>query len=139
MEKNSRSRWLAIALGSLQIFIGLGAVAGGLVMMLDPSGSGMGFTIDLLQDSPFSSYLIPGLFLFLVNGVGSLLGSILTFIQYRYAGEIAIILGVIMITWIVIQVLIINYIHWMHPLYIGLGLLELFLGILLWKDIQKTQ
>ena len=121
-----------VSLGILQIFIGLGAVAGGIVLIIDPSGSIMGLPLDLLHGSPFPDYLIPGLFLFLINGVGSLLGSISTFVKKFYAGEIAVALGIILIVWIIIQVLIIEGFHWIHALYIGLGFLELLLGTIVY-------
>jgi len=40
-EKTRAGRGLSIGLGLLQIFIGVGGVPGGLIFILDPSGSGM--------------------------------------------------------------------------------------------------
>jgi hypothetical protein len=133
---NDRNRRLAIILGCLQIFIGLGGVPSGLILALNPSGSGMGFSLDLLQGTPFSSYLIPGLFLFTVNGVATLGGGVATFLKYRYSGEIAIALGALLMAWIVIQVGLIGLVHWMQPLYLGLGLIELILGIIVRRDLS---
>lgn len=45
--KNSR-RWLAIWLGILQLFIGIGAVPSGIVMIVDPGVRSLGMSIDML-------------------------------------------------------------------------------------------
>ena len=63
----------------------------------------MGFEVSLLEGSFFSNYLIPGLFLFLVNGVASLIGAGLSLLKSRKAGIVAIALGAILMVWIVIQ------------------------------------
>lgn len=59
---------LAKALGILQLFIGLGAVAGGLGLVLESDGSNLGMPLSMLEHSPFSDFLIPGLVLLIVNG-----------------------------------------------------------------------
>ena len=67
---------LSKALGILQLFIGLGAVAGGLGLVLEPDGSNLGMPLSMLEHSPFSDFLIPGLVLLLVNGFILSTGSI---------------------------------------------------------------
>ena len=119
-----------IILGLLQAFIALGAMAGGFLLIKDPSGAALGFPVSLLEGSIFPDFLIPGLFLFLVNGLGSLIGAVLTFIKNRSAGPVAIALGVILVAWIFIQIITIRSFLWIHALYIVLGLSELVLGVL---------
>jgi hypothetical protein len=62
-----RNRDLVTGLGVLQLFIGLGAVGGGLVLILDPSGSKLGIPVELLKNTPFSTYLVPGIVLYLTS------------------------------------------------------------------------
>ena len=119
---------LAIGLGALQVFIGLGAVAGGLGLALDPSGKSVGIPLELLKSSPFTTFLIPGIVLFTVNGLGSLVGAVLTFTRHRFAGKMAMALGAFLVAWIVIQVYWVGGIHWLHLFYFILGLLEFALG-----------
>lgn len=119
---------LANGLGVLQVFIGLGAVAGGLGLALEPSGANLGMPLEMLEKSPFSSFLIPGIVLLTVNGFGSLLGAVASFKRQPYIGEVAMALGVFLITWIVLQVYWFTDIHWLHALYFGLGFLEFVLG-----------
>ena len=129
MENTNVKLKVYIGLGALQVFIGLGALGGGFMLVIDPSGSSLGVPISLLEGSPFSDFLIPGIFLLAVNGVGSMIGAGVSFTRRRYAQEIAIILGAILVAWIVIQVIIIRSIGWLHVLYFILGIVELGIGL----------
>ena len=129
MENTNVKMKVFIGLGALQAFIGLGALGGGFMLVRDPSGSALGLPLSLLEGSPFPDFLIPGMFLLAVNGVGSMIGAGLSFTRKRYAQEIAIVLGSILVAWIVIQVVIISSFHWLHVLYFILGVVELGIGL----------
>ena len=132
------SKRLANMLGSLQFFIGLGAVGGGLGLVLEPSGANLGMTVEMLSHSPFSDYLIPGLVLLIVNGLGNIAGCISSFKLFHYAAEIALVLGSFLVAWILIQVYWIHTFHWLHGLYIILGIIELAIGLLLRKVLRAS-
>ena len=125
-------------LGSLQLFIGLGAVAGGFGLVLEPSGANLGMPLEMLNHSPFSDFLIPGIVLLIVNGLGSISGSVLSFKLFQYAAELAFALGAFLIAWILIQVYWINAFHWLHALYLSLGIIELALGWLLRNALRAS-
>lgn len=116
-------------LGALQVFMGLGAVGGGFLLVKDPSGIELRLPLSLLDGSPFANFLIPGIFLLIVNGIGSMIGAGFSFTRSRYAQDIAIALGVIMILWIVIQLIIIKSFHWVQAFYFILGAFELGIGL----------
>lgn len=128
-----------VGLALLQAFIGVGAVAGGFMLIWDPSGAAMGIPVSLLEGSVFLDFFIPGFFLFTVNGLGSLAGAYLTFTRNRWAGPVAAALGLILMAWIVIQVSIFQGYNWMHVLYFALGLLEALLGVLLTRGRVEGQ
>ena len=134
MRKN-----LYIWLGVLQAFIGVGAVAGGLGLALDPSGESVGLPLELLNETPFSNFLIPGIVLFAVNGLGSLTGAIASFARHRYAGLAAIALGAFLTAWIGVQVYWFAGFHWLHWLYLCLGLVELALGWSGWSIVRRQK
>ena len=129
MENTNFNMKVYIGLGAIQAFIGLGALGGGFMLVRDPSGSALELPMSLLEESPFPDFLIPGMFLLAVNGVGSMIGAGLSFTRRRYAQEIAIVLGAILVAWIVIQVVIISSFHWLHVLYFILGVVELGIGL----------
>ena len=132
---SNRSR-LATGLGILQMFIGIGAVPAGIAMISDPSGRGLGMPLEMLVNSPFADFLIPGVFLLVVNGIGSLMGGIASFNRHRFAGEFAAGLGTFLMVWITAQVWWMG-VHWLHALYFVLGLVELTLG-LMFRRIPDT-
>lgn len=129
MENTKVKKKEYIGLGSLQVFIGLGAVGGGFMLVKDPSGSAMGLSMSVLEGSLFPDFLIPGIFLLVVNGLGSLIGAGLSYARRRYAEEIAIVLGTILVAWIVIQVVIIRSFSWLQVLFFILGVIELGIGL----------
>ena len=138
METTTRkNKGLVTGLGVLQLFIGLGAVGGGLALVFEPSGLNLGIPLELLKSTPFSTYLVPGIVLLVVNGLGSLMGATASFTRHRYAGETAMALGVFLVAWIMLQVYWFADFHWLHALYLGLGLLELVLGWLLRKALRR--
>ncbi len=127
-KAKSRIKRLVIGLGVFQIMMALSAVAGGVGLLGDPSGGNLGFSPEQLSGTPFSGYLVPGLFLLVVIGVGHLLGGIVTLARYRYAGEIAMLLGALLIIWIIIQVLLIGLVSLLQPAYFLFGVVEILLG-----------
>ena len=128
----SNRRRLATGLGILQMLIGAGAVPAGMAMIVDPSGQSLGMPLEMLRNSPFDTFHIPGMFLLVVNGIGSLLGGIASFKRHRCAGETAAGLGTFLIVWIAAQVWWMG-VHWLHVLYFVLGLVELTLGLMFRK------
>ncbi len=119
--------------GIIQAFIGIGAVIYGPLLIIDPSGGKAAMSVDLLKGSPFTNYLIPGILLFFINGVGNITGSILSFKKSNYAGYAGILLGVALIIWVVVQLMLIGYANWLQPFYLILGISELILGIVIFR------
>jgi hypothetical protein len=133
-----KDKRIIIWLGILQAFIGVGAAPAGILLIYNPSGSDLGMTVEMLINSPFLNFLIPGIFLLGVNGLGSLLGALATFKRYRFASKIAIGLGIFLILWIAVQAYWLGDLHWLHILYFILGNIELVLGLKLQKTLQSA-
>lgn len=116
------------ALAAVELFVGLGALYGGGGLVADRSGAVLGMPLELLARSPFDDYLVPGLTLLLVNGVGSLVGAALSLARVRSAGALGFVLGTFLAAWIVLQVLWIGPIAWFQPMMLACGLAEAWLG-----------
>ena len=130
---NFFTRRAPLILGIIFVLVALGALPAGLAMILEPDGSGLKMTTGLLAGSPFKSFLIPGIFLFSVNGIMNIAGAILCFVKSRLAGYAGIILGVCLILWIIVQVFSVGLNHFLQPTYFIIGIIEVFLG---WKIIS---
>lgn len=123
-------------LGTLQLITAIGALPSGYLYIADPSGSRLGASADLLANSPFDSFLIPGLFLFFVNGIAHLIASVMSFFRCRYAGQAGIILGVFLISWIILQVWWISLSSALQPLFLATGIANTWLG---WRILRANQ
>lgn len=140
--RTSTKTSIVVILGTLQIFIGIGAVPAGFLFIVDPTGAGLGFPSDwlaTLATTPFKNYLVPGIFLFSVNGIGSLTGAFLTFRRHRLASLVAFGLGAFLMSWIVVQVLTLGPpLHWLQILYFVLGAVEVLLGWRMDPDVVRN-
>jgi hypothetical protein len=68
-----------------------------------------------LDGSPFHSFFIPSLFLFVVIGGGMLVATIVQLRTARLAPWFSLGMGILLMLWIVVQVSIIGYVSWMQP------------------------
>lgn len=122
---------LRIAVIALLIFNAISALFGGIALIIDPSGDGIGMPLSLLQYSPFADFLIPGILLFIFNGCSSLWIAIAGIKKYRLFHWLVMAQGVASIIWIVTQVFLIQDIGILHYIYGGIGVLLLLAGIVL--------
>ena len=121
------SRILSIV---LLAFNGIGALIGGLLLIADPTGWKLRLPLRLLQHSPFDNYLIPGIILFVVIGLGSLSVSALVIMRVRNSASWVILSGFTLAVWISIQILMIREVSTLQILYAMIGILLMILGII---------
>jgi hypothetical protein len=124
-------------LGLIEVFVGVSGIAGGLPMILTPMGSDTETTLQILANSPFPSFLIPGIILAGIVGVGNLLGFYFSTNNLKPSAMFATVLGGTLILWIIVQLTLIGFGSWMQILYLILGAAQLILGILLMRQ-QKA-
>jgi hypothetical protein len=70
-------RRFAKAAVSLEVFLSVGALGGGLALMLGPRGEIIPLPVSALRGSPFETYFAPGLILFCALGLGPLAAGLL--------------------------------------------------------------
>ena len=119
-------------LPGLLLFQGLSGLAGGLGLMGDPSGEGLGLSMTLLEGSPFPDYLVPGLVLFMVLGIAPMVVARGVWVGHEASWIGALMVGAALMVWIAVQILIVGY-HASPPLqalYGSLGLIILVLSLL---------
>jgi hypothetical protein len=102
---------------------GVGALFGGGNLIAHPDGSSIGMPLYLLQYFPFKDFFIPGIILFITNGLGSMLAllSVLFKMKKSYLSVMAE--GALLTGWIIIQVILIRSIGTLHYVFGGIGLL----------------
>lgn len=127
---------LKISVIILLIFLGISAIFGGGAFIIDPSGDLIQMPISLLEHSPFSTFLIPGLILFLFNGVSSIVIAILVIRKYRFYTELVILQGIIQDVWIVVQLIMIQSMSVLHYIFFTVGSLLIISGAVLRKKTK---
>ena len=125
MLNHTHLRKISIA---LHIFIGIGALAGGFAAVSNPE-SPMGISPEMLKNGPFDDFLIPGLFLMVVLGLGNLIAAAFTLKQHRWWPYISGGMGDILVLWIVIQCFILFTIAGLHVIFFTLGAVQSLLAI----------
>ncbi len=116
------------------LFIGLGAVGGALMMLLDPSGRAMGMDAMLpyFQVLPFADVLFQdltfsGIALLIVNGLTNLTAAVLLLLRKRSGILLGGVFGVTLMLWICIQFYMFP-LNFMSTVYFLFGLAQAVTG-----------
>lgn len=113
----------------LLVLNGVPALIAGAGMMLDQSGGFLGLDLGLLETSPFYNYFIPGIVLFLFNGVFSLVTLYALIRQIRLYSLLIILQGIVLTGWITFQIMLITDPSWLQLGYGFVGILLIVSGL----------
>lgn len=125
-------------------FLGVGALFGGGVFIISPSGNLFGMPLSLLDHSPFTNFLIPGIILFIVLGLipcglvvallnkpkSKLAESVNFYPDMHWAWTGSIYVAFVLIGWIQIQMVFLQAVNWLHTVYMFLAVAILFVALL---------
>lgn len=115
---------------AIHVFVGIGAMAGGLAAITNPEQP-LGMSLEALKNSPFSNYLIPGIILFTVIGLGNLFSAVTLHFKSRFQGYISSVFSWALVIWIVVQCIMLNAIAFLHILFFGIGIVEAVLSMII--------
>ena len=96
-------------LSAALLFQGLSGAAGGLLLIIDPTGNLINMPLRWLSGSPFANYLMPGLFLFSMLGVFPLIVFFGLLIRHKHSWLASLFIGSTLILWIFIEIIIIGF------------------------------
>jgi hypothetical protein len=130
-------------LAMLMAFQSLGGLFGGISLVLSPSGGIMKMSLTMLDASPFSSFLVPGIILLVLLGI---LPGILVFAVFRrpdwqwagflnvypgihWAWTYSLYLGIMLVIWILVEIVWIDY-DILQTIYGIVGVIILILTLL---------
>ena len=125
-------------------FLALGAFYGGIVLIISPDGSFFNMPLDLLSNSPFKTFLIPGIILLTTFGIfpifviyglirkpkSKFFNKLNLLYDYHFAWTFAIYIGLGQIIWINVQTFIFNSVDIIHTIYSSLGILIICISLL---------
>lgn len=113
----------------LLFILGISALGGGWMLIMDPTGEALGIPMALLKSTAFKDYLIPGIVLFTFNGLLSLFVLLLGLKKSKKYPLYLIVQGGILFSWLTIE-LIINFNFYVHHLHIPLYMVSfIFIGV----------
>lgn len=112
----------------LHFFIGFGALAGGYAAVSEPLNP-MGISTEMLKNGPFTSFLIPGLFLMAVLGLGNIVAGMVALYKHKWWPYFCGAMGDTLILWIVIQCIILSSIEALHVIFFILGAIQGLIAI----------
>lgn len=128
----------------LLAFLGLGAIFGGAVLIISPSGRLFGMPLSMLKNSPFNNFLLPGIILIIVLGIfpvaltvvlvkkpANKIAELFNFYKDMYWGwTYSIYTAFALIIWIQVEMTFLRAVHWSHSLYMFLAIAILFVALL---------
>jgi hypothetical protein len=110
--------WLAVV---LEVITGIAAIPVGWWFITDPTGRSMQLPTGWIEATPFGSYLVPGLYLLAVNGVGMLALAGLTVARHWIAPWLTGALGVGLIIWILVQLAVMPETMFLQWIFLAVG------------------
>lgn len=120
------------------LFIGIGAMGGGICMLIDPSGAIMGmdallpyFKVLPFADVLFKDYVFSGIALITVNGISNLIAATLILRKKRIGVILGFIFGITLMLWICIQFYMFP-LNFMSTIYFFFGLAQAITGYAAW-------
>ena len=138
---NTARRWLIF----WTLFIGIGAVVGGVSMIVDPSGKILHmenmlvyFQVLPFADVLFRDYLFSGFALLIVNGLTNLTAAALLLKKKKLGVILGGIFGVTLMLWICIQFYMFP-LNFMSSIYFVFGLCQAITGYVAWKRLTREE
>lgn len=116
----------------LCLFTGVTAVAGGLALITSPQRI-EGPRLELLEHSPFDTFLVPGLLLLSVVGLGNLAAAALEARRIKGSELAVLVAGAALTVWIVTQLVMIRTVSWLQLVYFLVGSVTLGCAVWLWR------
>lgn len=122
---------LRIIAMALLLFLGFGGIFGAWMLITDPSGGKFEWSLDLLNGTPFNSFLIPGIILMIANGVLPLYITVSILQMKRYANWLILFQGMVVLGWLTAQLLF-NPDFFVPAIHLTTYAIGLLLGVIGW-------
>ena len=126
-------------------FLALGAIGGGAVLIISPTGEMLGLPLSSFKNMPFNSYLIPGIILFSILGVipslliiallkkpeSKIAEQINIFNDMHWSWTYSIYIAFTLIGWIHIELIFLqSVVHWLQTFYMFYAILIIIIALL---------
>lgn len=124
--KLKHGRWFILLMST---FVAMMASINGLATLVNPTGTSIGMTPQMLQIGPFHSYLVPAivLLIMIVGGNVAIIVNLLRVTeQFSY---VLMIVGIFQTTFILVQLMMFGLLNWLHIVYLLYGSWQIIVGM----------
>jgi len=125
-------------------FMAISGIFGGMTFIISPSGELISMPIDILIGSPFNSFFLPGIILFIIIGIYpsfiffgllnrkqiKIFSLINIYKEIHWAWTSSIYSGIILILWIDIQIFLIGYNSALQFIYSLIGVITIIFALI---------
>ena len=116
----------------LLVFLSLSGLFG-IMFLIDPSGELVEMPLSHLDKLPIDTFFLPGLFLLIVYGIGSLIIAYGLFRKLFWAPVAGILLGLVLIGWVIGQIILWGAPAMLQYIYLSVGAVIFVLSLILRK------
>ena len=116
----------------LLVFLSLSGLFG-IMFLIDPSGELVEMPLSHLNKLPIDTFFLPGLFLLIVYGIGSLIIAYGLFRKLFWAPVAGILLGLVLIGWVIGQIILWGAPAMLQYIYLSVGAVIFVLSLILRK------
>jgi len=121
---------IKISLFLLHLLVAIFAFFGGWAAISRPLYP-FGISTDMLANSPFDTFLIPGLLLVIVIGLGQLVAAASILFRSHYQAYVSFCAGGVLVIWLLVQVLMIWTIEVLHIVTAVIACIQVALSLAL--------
>lgn len=119
---------------ALLVLMGVAALPSGWGLMHpEADGSALGMSVQWLEGTPFDSYIIPGVILFSLFGLGAIATAVVALLRQWPAPYLAFAIGVGLVIWIIVQVSTLRMFFFLQPVMLAWGAVLAILAYLWWR------
>jgi uncharacterized BrkB/YihY/UPF0761 family membrane protein len=122
----------------LLFLLGTSAVVGAIPLILSPQQQPWQMPQNLLEHSPFRSFLVPGIILLLANGLLCLYILAITVIRRPGYGWWVAAQGCVLLGWLIVECILIRLVIWPHYFYGVIGVILVAAGLVLRDDARPA-
>ncbi|MGD2079112.1 MAG: hypothetical protein PVH18_12065 [Chloroflexota bacterium] len=107
----------------------------GIVFLVDPSGELVEMPLALLDNLPIDTFLLPGLYLLIVYGIGAAMIAYGLLRQLFWAPVSGLLLGLVLIGWVIGQIILWGAPVMLQYIYLTVGVAIFLLSLIIRRQV----
>lgn len=118
----------------LELFTGMAAAVGGVLLVVDPDGSLLQAKMAALHDTPFADWRLPGTLLAILVGGGLLVTAACHLVRWRYASALSVFAGAGLVAFEAVELAWLGF-QPLEVVFAGVGMVIATLG---WRRVGSA-